>query len=85
MEEGVKNGISTNGAINSAFVSFLTEAVTKVTGGSVDSKLENWKTTLERKVNEAVEMAKQAKTNVAAAQGGVEKLKTDLASKAKKP
>jgi hypothetical protein len=85
MEEGVKNGISTNGAINSAFVSFLTEAVTKVTGGSVDSKLENWKTTLERKVNEAVEMAKQAKTNAAAAQGGVEKLKTDLASKAKKP
>ena len=85
MEEGVKNGISTNGAINSAFVSFLTEAVTKVTGGSVDSKLENWKATLERKVNEAVEMAKQAKTNAAAAQGGVEKLKTDLASKAKKP
>ena len=85
MEEGVKNGISTNGAINSAFVSFLTEAVTKVTGGSVDSKLENWKTTLERKVNEAVEMAKQAKTNAAAAQGGVEKLKSDLASKAKKP
>ena len=32
MEEGVKNGISMNGAINSAFVGFLTEAITKVAG-----------------------------------------------------
>jgi hypothetical protein len=88
MEEGVKNGISTNRAINSAFVGFLTEAITKVAGGSVDSKLDSWKTTLERKVNEAVEAAKQAKTTAAAAQGGVDKLKKDyegLAGKARKP
>jgi uncharacterized protein YqgV (UPF0045/DUF77 family) len=88
MEEGVKNGISMNGAINSAFVGFLTEAITKVAGSSVDSKLDSWKTTLERKVNEALEVAKQAKTNAAAAQGGVDKLKKDyegLASKSKKP
>jgi hypothetical protein len=88
MEEGVKNGISTNGAINSAFMGFLTEAITKATGGSVDSKLDSWKTSLERKVSEAVEAAKQAKTNAAAAQGVVDKLKKDyeaLLSKTKKP
>ena len=88
MEEGVKNGISTNGAINSAFVGFLTEAVTKGNGGSGDSKLEGWKTTVDRKVNEAVEAAKTAKANAAAAQGGVAKLKIDvdvLVTKSKKP
>jgi hypothetical protein len=88
MEEGVKKGISTNGAINSAFVGFLTEGITKLAGGSVDHKLDSWKTTWERKVNDAVEAAKLAKTNAASAQSGVTKLRTDyevLAAKLKKP
>jgi hypothetical protein len=88
MEEGVKNGISTNGAINSAFVGFLTEAVAKGNGGSGDSKLDSWKATFERKVNEAVDAAKTAKANAASAQGVVEKLKKDvegLVIKSKKP
>ena len=88
MEEGVKNGISTNGAINSAFVGFLTEAVAKGNGGSGDSKLDSWKTSFERKVNEAVDAAKTAKANAASAQSVVEKLKKEvegLVIKSKKP
>jgi hypothetical protein len=88
MEEGIKNGISTNGAINSAFVGYLTEAITKVAGSPVDSKLDSWKTTLERKVTDAVEVAKVAKTNAAGAQACVDRLKKEydgFVAKSKKP
>ena len=85
----MKNGISTNGAINSAFMGFLTEAVTKVAGGSVDSKLESWKTKLDNKVGEAVDAAKNAKTNATAAQGSVDtKLRREyegFVTRSKKP
>jgi len=66
MEAEIKNGISSSGAINSAFVRFLTNqlaVMSKSGGGGGDSKWDAWRTKWEGKINDAVAAAGQAKAD----------------------
>jgi hypothetical protein len=71
MEAEIRNGISSSGAINSAFVRFLTNqlaVMSKSGGGGTDSKWDSWKSKWEGKINDAVAAAGQAKADAKASQ-----------------
>lgn len=71
MDDEIKNGISSSGAINSAFVRFLTNqlaGMAKAGGGGADSKWDAWKQKWEGKINDAVVSSGQAKADAKASQ-----------------
>jgi hypothetical protein len=87
MEAEIKNGISSSGAINSAFVRFLTNqlaVMSKSGGGGNDSKWDTWKQTWEGKITAAVTAAGQAKADAKASQvesGAAKKAMVELFTK----
>ena len=87
MEAEIKNGISSSGAINSAFVRFLTNqlaVMSKSGGGGNDSKWDTWKQSWEGKITAAVTAAGQAKADAKASQvesGAAKKAMVELFNK----
>ena len=66
MEEMIKHGLSSNGAINAAFVRFLTKqvAVTAVSAaGKPDSKAESWKQKLTDELGKVTVASNNAKSS----------------------
>ena len=81
MEEMIKHGLSSNGAINAAFVRFLTKqvAVTAVSAaGKPDSKAESWKQKLTDEMGKATIASNDAKSSAKEALTVANKVKEDV-------
>jgi hypothetical protein len=61
MEEMIKHGLSSNGAINAAFVQFLTKQVAVTAAGKSNSKAESWKQKLTDEMGKATVLLNDAK------------------------
>jgi hypothetical protein len=81
MEDMIKHGLSSNGAINAAFVRFLTKqvAVTAATSsGKADGKTDSWKQKLTDDVAKAAVTASEAKASAKNAQQTATKAREDI-------
>ena len=78
MDEAIKNGIGSNGAISAAFVGFLTRQSAAAVAGKSDSKSDASKQKLETEVAKALTMAGDAKLAAKNAQSTADKAKEDL-------
>jgi hypothetical protein len=78
MEAMIKNGISSNSAINAAFVRFLTKQVAVTAGSKADNKLEGWQKKITDDTAKAVTVATEAKNTANGAQVLANKAKEDI-------
>ena len=78
MDEAIKNGIGSNGAISAAFVGFLTRQSAAAVAGKSDSKSDASKQKLETEVAKALTMAGDAKLAAKNAQATADRVKEDL-------
>jgi hypothetical protein len=78
MEAMIKNGISSNSAINAAFVRFLTKQVDATAGSKADNKLEGWQKKITDDTAKAVTVATEAKNTANGAQVLANKAKEDI-------
>jgi hypothetical protein len=80
MEDMIKHGLSSNGAINAAFVRFLTKQVAVTAAGKADSKVESWKQKLTDEMGKAVVVSNEAKASAKEALTVANKAKEDVKS-----
>jgi hypothetical protein len=78
MDEMIKHGISSNSAINAAFVRFLTKQVAVTAGTKADNKLEGWQKKITDDTAKAVTVATEAKNTANGAQVLANKAKEDI-------
>jgi hypothetical protein len=78
MEDMIKHGLSSNGAINAAFVRFLTKQVAVTAAGKLDSKVESWKQKLTDEMGKAVVVSNEAKASAKEALTVANKAKDDV-------
>ena len=78
MGDMIKHGLSSNGAINAAFVRFLTKQVAVTAAGKADSKVESWKQKLTDEMGKAVVVSNEAKASAKEALTVANKAKEDL-------
>jgi hypothetical protein len=85
MEEMIKHGISSNSAINAAFVRFLTKQVAVTAGTSVskadgkaESKAESWRQKVSADTAKALTVAAEAKNIANGAQVLANKVRDDV-------
>ena len=81
MEDMIMHGLSSNGAINAAFLRFLTKQVAVTAGTAVvkpDSKAESWKQKITDEMGKATVAANDAKSSAKEALTAANKAKEDL-------
>jgi hypothetical protein len=81
MEDMIKHGLSSNGAINAAFVRFLTKQVAvtaAASSGIAEGKTDSWKQKLTTDVAKAAATASEAKASAKDAQQTATKAKDDI-------
>jgi hypothetical protein len=81
MEEMIKHGISSNSAINAAFVRFLTKQVAVTagtTGSKADGKAESWRQKVSADTAKALTVAAEAKNIANGAQVLANKVRDDV-------
>ena len=78
MEEMIKHGISSNSAINAAFVRFLSKQVAVTAGSKADNKLEGWQKKITDDTAKAMTVATDAKNVANGAQVLANKAKEDI-------
>ena len=83
MEDMIKHGLSSNGAINAAFVWFLTKQVAVTAGTAVvkpDTKTDSWKQKITDEMGKATMATNEAKSSAKEALTVANKAKEDLKS-----